>query len=71
MEASFSERLLSQPEVQAMTRLSASKLEKDRVIGSGIPFVKIGRAVRYRLSDVQRFLSELPTFKSTTEARTH
>lgn len=27
-------------------------LQNDRVSGKGVPFVKIGRSVRYRLSDV-------------------
>lgn len=31
---------------------SAKKLQADRASGTGCPYVKIGRAIRYRLSDV-------------------
>lgn len=65
---SAEDRLLRQPEVEHITRFSASKLEQDRAKGRGIPFCKIGRAVRYRLSDVQRYLAELPTINTTTNA---
>ncbi|MEA5113352.1 MAG: hypothetical protein VB050_04930 [Geobacteraceae bacterium] len=63
--------LLKQPVVEQLTSQSASTLEQARLKGTGIPFVKIGRSVRYRLSDVSRFISELPVFRSTTEADYH
>jgi hypothetical protein len=43
-------------------------LQKDRVIGTGIPFVRVGRLVRYRQSDVAAFLAALPIRRSTSEA---
>lgn len=38
--------------------LAVSTLEKLRVAGNGPPFVKLGRAVRYRLSDLETYLAE-------------
>jgi hypothetical protein len=34
---------------------SVKTLRNDRLTGRGIPFIKIGRLVRYRLSDVLAF----------------
>jgi hypothetical protein len=49
--------LLSDRDVERITRRARSTLQKDRVQGSGIPFVRIGRLVRYRQSDVVAFLA--------------
>lgn len=38
--------------------LSESTLEKARVYGSGPRFVKLGRAVRYRVSDLDTYLAD-------------
>jgi hypothetical protein len=38
--------------------LAVSTLEKLRVSGEGPPFVKLGRAVRYRVSDLESFLAK-------------
>ncbi|MGJ0393308.1 MAG: helix-turn-helix transcriptional regulator [Methylocystis sp.] len=63
-----SEVLLDEKEVSAITGRAPATLQKDRVNGRGIPFVRIGRLVRYRKSDVTRYIAELPTFLSTAEA---
>ncbi|WP_163340219.1 AlpA family transcriptional regulator [Desulfopila sp. IMCC35008] len=68
MEASSNDRLLQQDEVKEMLGLADSTLEQWRLKGKGPKFVKLGRAVRYRLSDVQHYISSLPCFGSTTEA---
>lgn len=45
--------LLTEDELARRWRLaSAKKLQADRVKGVGCPFVRIGRCVRYRMSDV-------------------
>lgn len=45
--------LLTEDELARRWRLaSAKKLQADRVKGIGCPFVRIGRCVRYRMSDV-------------------
>lgn len=38
--------------------LAASTLEKMRVAGGGVPFVKLGRAVRYRVCDLEQYLAD-------------
>jgi predicted DNA-binding transcriptional regulator AlpA len=64
----MTERLLSDHEVSQITGRARSTLQKDRVAGIGIPWVRVGRLVRYRLSDITAFLDALPTRRSTSEA---
>lgn len=54
------ETLLKPIELAQRWQLKLSTLESWRVRGGGanIPFVKIGGAVRYRLSDVERVEAE-------------
>jgi predicted DNA-binding transcriptional regulator AlpA len=59
--------LLSDREVERITGRARSTLQKDRVVGTGIPFVRIGRLVRYRQCDLQAFLDALPAHRSTSE----
>lgn len=59
--------LLSDRDVEKITGRARSTLQKDRVTGTGIPFVRIGRLVRYRQSDVSAFLDSLPRRRSTSE----
>jgi hypothetical protein len=59
--------LLSDIEVSKLTRRARSTLQKDRVAGTGIPFVRIGRQVRYRPSDIERFINSLSVVRSTSE----
>lgn len=50
-------RLLTTPEAASYVRLSISTLNTDRCTRElNIPFVKYGRAVRYRLEDLDRFI---------------
>jgi hypothetical protein len=46
-------------------QVSVKKLENDRWRGGGVPFVRIGAAVRYRLSDILAF-EESSLFCSTS-----
>ncbi|CAO3449085.1 hypothetical protein [Azospirillum largimobile] len=49
----FQDELLTEDNLKDRWKLaSAKKLQADRVKGIGCPFVRIGRCVRYRLSDV-------------------
>ena len=59
--------LLSDRDVEKITGRARSTLQKDRVTGTGIPFVRISRLVRYRQSDVTAFLDLLPRCRSTSE----
>lgn len=61
------EPLLSDCDVEKLTGRARSTLQKDRVAGGGIPFVRIGRLVRYRQSDVKAYLGSLPSYRSTSE----
>lgn len=62
------ERLLDDREVARIIGRARSTLQKDRVAGSGIPFVRVGRLVRYRQSDVDAYLASLRSLRSTSEA---
>jgi hypothetical protein len=61
------DQLLSDHDVEKITGRARSTLQKDRLAGTGIPFVRIGRLVRYRQSDVAAFLDTLPSRRSTSE----
>jgi predicted DNA-binding transcriptional regulator AlpA len=52
--------LLSDRDVERITGRARSTLQKDRIAREGIPFVRLGRLVRYRESDVAAFLQSLP-----------
>lgn len=57
---------LKEQVVADMLGCSVSTLQKARVAGGGIPFVKVGaRAVRYRRSMVEAYLAGLPDNQST------
>lgn len=49
-------RLLTQKEASALTRLSEKWFERDRWLGCRVPFVKIGRHVRYRAEDIDAYI---------------
>ncbi|MCX6596722.1 MAG: DNA-binding protein [Acidobacteria bacterium] len=56
------ERLLTEVQIFERTGRSLPSLRRDRLFGRGIPFVKVGRQVRYRESDLAAYLESLPTF---------
>jgi hypothetical protein len=64
------DQLMTDHDVETITGRARSTLQKDRVAGTGIPFVRIGRLVRYRPTDVAEFLDALPVHRSTSEADT-
>ena len=49
---------LTEQEVSARTGLSLSTLRAHRFKRIGFPYIKIGRAVRYRVGDLEAFLSK-------------
>jgi excisionase family DNA binding protein len=49
-------RLLTQSETAKLLRLSERTLERLRVSGGGPAFVKLGRSVRYREVEVERWV---------------
>lgn len=48
--------------------ISASKLAKDRLAGTGIPFVKNGRVILYDRRDIDEYLTARK-MRSTSEAK--
>ncbi len=59
--------LFAQETVAAILNCSLATIERDRWLGNGIPFIKIGRMVRYRKSDISLWLQQHSAFRSTTE----
>jgi excisionase family DNA binding protein len=51
------EKYLTPSEAASYLRTSKSTLAKRRMKGSGPVFVRIGRAVRYRLSDLDTWIN--------------
>jgi predicted DNA-binding transcriptional regulator AlpA len=61
------EKLLSDRDLSQLTGRSRSSLQKDRLTGNTMPFLRIGRLVRYRLSDVEAWLAKRPSLHSTSD----
>lgn len=57
--------VFSQETVAAIRDCSIKTVERDRWLGAGIPFLKMGRLVRYRKSDISAWLSKHQTKTST------
>ena len=51
-------RLLSEAEVAGMLKCSMRKMQRMRKQGRGIPWAKIGGAIRYSPADVDLFIRE-------------
>ena len=61
------EKTMSAPEAAEYLGLAPSTLAKARLNGSGPPYLKLGRRVRYRVSDVMRWQAD-KVVSSTSEA---
>jgi len=55
LESHRSEVFLTEQQLAARHQRSVKTLRNNRVSGGYVPFLKIGRSVRYRLSDVVRY----------------
>jgi predicted DNA-binding transcriptional regulator AlpA len=62
------DRLLKQSDVGEFLSMSPTTLEQWRLKGKGPRWVRIGRSVRYPLSELQNFIDELKPYGSTSEA---
>jgi excisionase family DNA binding protein len=61
--------LLKTAVVAAILGIGKSTLDQDRLYGRlGLPFVRLGRSIRYRRSDVEAYLQNLKSFTSTSAA---
>jgi hypothetical protein len=58
--------LFNQDTVAAIRNCSLATIERDRWAGTGIPFIKMGRLVRYRKSDISEWLQQQRSHQSTT-----
>ena len=50
--------LLTEKEVQDLYKLNVKTLQRERFNGSGIPYIKLGRRVRYKVSDINAYLEK-------------
>lgn len=59
--------------VAEMLDITEHSLAQDRYLGIGIPYVKIGKRVRYRLEDVHAFIeaNTVVTAPANRPARVH
>lgn len=53
------DRLMTQEEVAEYLSISPANLERWRCYGGGPPYIKIGRLVRYRYSDLRAYIESL------------
>lgn len=58
--------LLDETKAAQLLGCSVAKMQRDRRIGSPIPFIKVGRSVKYKLEDIEAYL-EAQRFTSTSE----
>jgi hypothetical protein len=70
------DRLLTQREYARYRRCSVRTIERERAVGTGCPYVRIGARILYRLADVDRFVdahriggSDLPKRGPTAPTR--
>ena len=48
--------LLTEKEVQKIFNINVKTLQRERSVGSGIPYVKLGRRVRYKVKDIENYI---------------
>ena len=59
--------LFNQNTLAAVLNCSTQLLERNRWAGQGVPYLKIGRKVLYRKSDVLGFLQQQKVYHSTCD----
>ena len=52
------EPLLNEYQTEKITARKVASLRRDRLLGRGIPYVKLMGLVRYRPSDIRRFIEQ-------------
>jgi len=60
--------LFDQKTLAAVLACSTQLLERNRWAGLGVPYIKIGRTVRYRKQDILNFLRQQKVYHSTSES---
>jgi hypothetical protein len=61
------EPLVDEKQLAEFLCRSVRSIQGDRLKGSGIPYYKVGRSVRYRLSEVEEYLAGCKR-RSTSDA---
>jgi hypothetical protein len=56
-DTNSTDRLLTQREYAEYRRCSIRTIERERAVGTGCPYVRIGARILYRLADVDRFVN--------------
>jgi hypothetical protein len=59
-------RFLTESELAERHRRSVRTVQADRLKGGGVPFVKVGKSVRYRLVDVEQW-EKTHLFENTSQ----
>jgi len=62
------EALFSQETLAVIRSCSLATIERERMLGIGVPFVKIGRLVRYSKKSVLKWLDQQKLLHSTKQA---
>jgi len=52
------EQLYKTEQVAEILGFATKTLSNQRVLGTGLPFIKIGNAVRYKKSDIETYIEE-------------
>ena len=61
-----SEVFMTEKQLALRWQVSVKKIQKDRINGGGIQWVRIGRLVRYRLSDVLKWETDNTRVSTST-----
>lgn len=61
------DKLMSEKHLAFLLEVSLSKVQKDRLNGQGVRFVKMNGGVRYRIGDYRKYIAQR-TVTSTSEA---
>ena len=48
--------LLSEKEVAKIYKINVRTLQRERSLGIGMPYVKLGKRVRYKRGDVEKYI---------------
>jgi len=51
-------KYLSEKEVSKLTGFSLSKIQKDRFHRRGLPYIKLGRSIRYDIVDIEEYMNQ-------------
>ena len=51
-------KYITEKEVSEITGRALSTLRNERFLGKGIPYIKIGKSVRYKFDDVIEYMEE-------------